>query len=252
MDAEVDAKAANRARFELELEFVQALANPFYLHSLAQQNILEQPAFVNFLKYLLYFKEKDYARFIQYVYTFEIFIAFTTHSKLSTCTPSFRATSTCPIPFTNEKRRIFEGISSSKAIWSLADLVSHITSRIIYLLSYTPQRREPSSYTDHSEPGPETKKTTVWCFEGGCPVGNFDEPRWMPEEFYSTFMLTVSGRGWGWQARNKQPVFPDCNQGVGVFFSDISRGEWSGSDLYSDVYRLTHRLFLHRSFQTMR
>ncbi|KAM6502444.1 Mediator complex, subunit Med31 [Amanita muscaria] len=63
---DVDAKAANRARFELELEFVQALANPFYLHSLAQQNILEQPAFINYLKYLLYFKEKDYARFIHY------------------------------------------------------------------------------------------------------------------------------------------------------------------------------------------
>jgi mediator of RNA polymerase II transcription subunit 31 len=60
-----DPRAANRARFELELEFVQALANPFYLHSLAQQNILEQPAFVNFLKYLLYWKEKDYAQFIQ-------------------------------------------------------------------------------------------------------------------------------------------------------------------------------------------
>ncbi|KAE9408612.1 SOH1 family protein [Gymnopus androsaceus JB14] len=61
-----DPEAANRARFELELEFVQALANPFYLHSLAQQNILEQPAFINFLKYLLYFKDKDYARFIHY------------------------------------------------------------------------------------------------------------------------------------------------------------------------------------------
>ena len=60
-----DERAANKARFELELEFVQALANPFYLHSLAQQNILEQPAFINYLKYLLYFKEKDYARFIQ-------------------------------------------------------------------------------------------------------------------------------------------------------------------------------------------
>lgn len=60
-----DPEAANRARFELELEFVQALANPFYLHSLAQQSILEQPAFINFLKYLLYFKDKDYARFIQ-------------------------------------------------------------------------------------------------------------------------------------------------------------------------------------------
>lgn len=58
-------KAINRARFELELEFVQSLGNPFYLHSLGQQNILEQPAFVNYLKYLLYFQEKDYARFVQ-------------------------------------------------------------------------------------------------------------------------------------------------------------------------------------------
>ncbi|KAI0769626.1 SOH1 family protein [Trametes elegans] len=59
-------RSANRARFELELEFVQSLANPFYLHSLAQQGILNQPAFVNFLKYLMYWKEKDYARFILY------------------------------------------------------------------------------------------------------------------------------------------------------------------------------------------
>lgn len=84
MEADDEAKTANRARFELELEFVQALANPFYLHSLAQQNILEQPAFVNFLEYLLYFKEKDYARFIQYVYTFEIFIAFTIFQVIHT------------------------------------------------------------------------------------------------------------------------------------------------------------------------
>lgn len=57
-------RTKNRKRFELELEFVQALANPFYLHSLAQQGILYQPAFVNYLKYLLYWKEKEYARFI--------------------------------------------------------------------------------------------------------------------------------------------------------------------------------------------
>lgn len=67
MDAPSDMKAANRARFELELEFVQALANPFYLHSLAQQNILSQPAFIKFLDYLQYWKEKEYARFIVYV-----------------------------------------------------------------------------------------------------------------------------------------------------------------------------------------
>lgn len=60
----VDPRTTNRARFELELEFVQSLANPYYLHSLAQQGILSQPAFINFLKYLLYWKEKDYARFI--------------------------------------------------------------------------------------------------------------------------------------------------------------------------------------------
>jgi len=66
VSSESDPKAINRARFELELEFVQALANPYYLHSLAQQNILDQPAFINFLQYLLYFKEKDYARFIHY------------------------------------------------------------------------------------------------------------------------------------------------------------------------------------------
>ncbi|KAN0090707.1 SOH1 domain containing protein [Tylopilus felleus] len=62
----VDARAANRERFELELEFVQSLANPYYLHSLAQQNILDQPAFVNYLEYLQYWREKDYARFIHY------------------------------------------------------------------------------------------------------------------------------------------------------------------------------------------
>lgn len=60
-----DERAANRARFELELEFVQALANPYYLHLLAQQNVLSQLAFVNYLKYLTYWKEKEYARFIQ-------------------------------------------------------------------------------------------------------------------------------------------------------------------------------------------
>ncbi|KAG1812569.1 SOH1-domain-containing protein [Suillus subaureus] len=61
-----DPRAANRDKFELELEFVQSLANPYYLHSLAQQNILDQPAFINYLEYLMYWKEKDYARFIHY------------------------------------------------------------------------------------------------------------------------------------------------------------------------------------------
>ncbi|TFL04802.1 SOH1-domain-containing protein [Pterulicium gracile] len=64
---DVDEKrVANRSRFELELEFVQSLANPYYLHSLAQQNILEQPSFINYLRYLQYWKDKEYARFIHY------------------------------------------------------------------------------------------------------------------------------------------------------------------------------------------
>lgn len=59
-------RTLNRERFELELEFVQALANPYYLQSLAQQGILTQPEFINYLSYLQYWKQKDYARFIQY------------------------------------------------------------------------------------------------------------------------------------------------------------------------------------------
>ena len=65
VDANIDKKSSNRARFEVELEFVQALANPYYLHMLAQQNVLSQPAFVNYLNYLTYWKEKEYARFLQ-------------------------------------------------------------------------------------------------------------------------------------------------------------------------------------------
>ena len=72
-----DARSANRARFELELEFVQSLANPYYLHSLAQQGIMNQPAFVNFLKYLMYWKEKDYARFILWAENISTLIGFT-------------------------------------------------------------------------------------------------------------------------------------------------------------------------------
>ncbi|KAG1796514.1 SOH1-domain-containing protein, partial [Suillus subaureus] len=54
-----DPRAANRDKFELELEFVQSLANPYYLHSLAQQNILDH------LHSLTIWK-KDYAMFIHY------------------------------------------------------------------------------------------------------------------------------------------------------------------------------------------
>jgi mediator of RNA polymerase II transcription subunit 31 len=68
-----DPRASNREKFELELEFVQSLANPYYLHNLAQRNILDQPAFINYLEYLMYWKEKDYARFIRFVHDLRAF-----------------------------------------------------------------------------------------------------------------------------------------------------------------------------------
>ncbi|CAE6414085.1 unnamed protein product [Rhizoctonia solani] len=59
-------RTANRARFELELEFVQALANPFYLENLASEGLLEDQAFINYLQYLQYWRKSEYARFIVY------------------------------------------------------------------------------------------------------------------------------------------------------------------------------------------
>lgn len=53
-------------RFELELEFVQCLASPAYLHHLATTGILADPSLLKFLEYLLYWKQPQYARLIQY------------------------------------------------------------------------------------------------------------------------------------------------------------------------------------------
>ncbi|XP_068950247.1 mediator of RNA polymerase II transcription subunit 31 [Petaurus breviceps papuanus] len=58
--------AGNRLRFQLELEFVQCLANPNYLNFLAQRGYFKDKAFVNYLKYLLYWKEPDYAKYLKY------------------------------------------------------------------------------------------------------------------------------------------------------------------------------------------
>ncbi|OAL52859.1 mediator of RNA polymerase II transcription subunit 31 [Pyrenochaeta sp. DS3sAY3a] len=53
-------------RFELELEFVQCLANPVYLNYLAQQKILDKPDFVAYLGYLQYFNDPKYAKFLHH------------------------------------------------------------------------------------------------------------------------------------------------------------------------------------------
>lgn len=55
-----------RRRFEIECEFVQALANPHYLNYLAQRGYFKEEYFVNYLKYLLYFKRPEYARTLKF------------------------------------------------------------------------------------------------------------------------------------------------------------------------------------------
>ncbi|CAI6333178.1 unnamed protein product [Periconia digitata] len=54
------------SRFELELEFVQCLANPRYLQYLATQKMFEKPDFVAYLGYLQYFKEPQYSKYLHH------------------------------------------------------------------------------------------------------------------------------------------------------------------------------------------
>ncbi|KAL9593999.1 MAG: hypothetical protein Q9219_007274 [cf. Caloplaca sp. 3 TL-2023] len=54
------------SRFELELEFVQSLANPYYLNHLASQKYLQDPCFIEYLKYLQYFTRPEYTRYLSY------------------------------------------------------------------------------------------------------------------------------------------------------------------------------------------
>ena len=55
-----------KLRFQVELEFVQCLANPNYLHFLAQRGYMKDPCFINYLSYLQYWKEPNYVSFIKY------------------------------------------------------------------------------------------------------------------------------------------------------------------------------------------
>ncbi|RDY09394.1 Mediator of RNA polymerase II transcription subunit 31 [Mucuna pruriens] len=55
-----------RQRFLLELEFLQCLANPTYIHYLAQNRYFEDEAFIGYLKYLQYWQRPEYIKFIMY------------------------------------------------------------------------------------------------------------------------------------------------------------------------------------------
>ena len=60
------AQDTERTRFLQELEFVCCLANPKYIAHLAQELYLEDPAFVNYLDYLQYWRRAEYAAFVVY------------------------------------------------------------------------------------------------------------------------------------------------------------------------------------------
>ncbi|KAK0730055.1 SOH1-domain-containing protein [Lasiosphaeris hirsuta] len=53
-------------RFELELEFVQSLANPQYLNHLASRKLLTNPSFVAYLDYLQYWNRPPYLKYLTY------------------------------------------------------------------------------------------------------------------------------------------------------------------------------------------
>ncbi|KAL6196081.1 hypothetical protein ACLB2K_031696 [Fragaria x ananassa] len=55
-----------RQRFLLELEFIQCLANPTYIHYFAQNRYFEDEAFIGYLKYLQYWQRPEYTMFIMY------------------------------------------------------------------------------------------------------------------------------------------------------------------------------------------
>jgi len=63
---ETQTSDTDKTRFEVELEFVQCLCNPNYLNFLAQRGFFDDSAFVNYLKYLLYWKSPEYAKFLKY------------------------------------------------------------------------------------------------------------------------------------------------------------------------------------------
>ncbi|KAI1420831.1 SOH1-domain-containing protein [Xylaria sp. FL1777] len=63
---EAEPKYGGFTRFEIELEFVQSLANPFYLNHLASQKLLNDPAFVAYLAYLRYWGRPPYIKYLNY------------------------------------------------------------------------------------------------------------------------------------------------------------------------------------------
>ena len=47
-------------------QFVQSLANPYYMNYLASQKLLQDPSFIAYLKYLQYFLKPEYTKYLSY------------------------------------------------------------------------------------------------------------------------------------------------------------------------------------------
>ncbi|OBA21438.1 SOH1-domain-containing protein [Metschnikowia bicuspidata var. bicuspidata NRRL YB-4993] len=54
------------SRWEVELEFVQSLANIQYVNFLAQNGYFSDPAFLAYLEYLNYWQDAKYAKYLVY------------------------------------------------------------------------------------------------------------------------------------------------------------------------------------------
>lgn len=73
-----------RKRFEIELEFVQALCNPEYLQYLHKKNYFKNKKFIDFLDYLKYWKTDPYKNFIMYTQCLDILDLLTNESFVDT------------------------------------------------------------------------------------------------------------------------------------------------------------------------
>ncbi|ORM41095.1 Mediator of RNA polymerase II transcription subunit 31 [Babesia sp. Xinjiang] len=70
--AMIDAENDDQIRFEAELEFVQCLANPHYLHFLAKAGYFEDKRFRAYIVYLQYFRRPQYVKYVKYPYCIRI------------------------------------------------------------------------------------------------------------------------------------------------------------------------------------
>ena len=61
-----DPENAEEERFKAELEFVQGLANPEYLHYLAQNRYFDDEDFVGYLAYLRYWQELPFCTYLTF------------------------------------------------------------------------------------------------------------------------------------------------------------------------------------------